>query len=60
MENSGVFRSIIADYEAAQPGYPDALFRDILAYSDRTERKDILEIGAGPGQASDYFIREGF
>lgn len=60
MENSGVFKSIIADYEAARPGYPDTLFRDILAYSDRTERKDILEIGAGPGQASDYFIREGF
>lgn len=60
MENSGIFKSVITDYEAARPGYPDALFRDILAYSDRTERKDILEIGAGPGQASDYFTREGF
>lgn len=60
MENSSVFKSIIADYEAARPGYPDALFRDILAYSNLTRPRDILEIGAGPGQASDYFTREGF
>ena len=60
MENSGVFKNIITDYEAARPGYPDALFRDILVYSSRTETHDILEVGAGPGQASNYFAIRGF
>ena len=60
MENSSVFKSIIADYEAARPGYPDALFRDILAFSSPTQGTNILEIGAGPGQASEYFTHEGF
>lgn len=55
-----MFKNIIADYEAARPGYPDALFCDILACSDRIGPLDILEIGAGPGQASDYFVRNGF
>lgn len=55
MENKDVFQDIIADYAAARPGYPDELFRDIVAFSGLTPQADVLEIGAGPGQASEFF-----
>jgi SAM-dependent methyltransferase len=43
-------------YDAARPGYPDALFRDVLA---RTGARHVLEIGAGTGQATLALARLG-
>ena len=55
-----VFRDIIETYELARPGYPDALFTDILAYAGDPSPKRILEIGAGPGQATAYFAERDY
>jgi len=60
MENKDVFQTIIQDYEAARPGYPDELFRDIVSFASLKPEARTLEIGAGPGQATDYFVRNGY
>jgi SAM-dependent methyltransferase len=57
MENKDIFRDIISDYEAARPGYPDALFQDIISYAGLNPDARILEIGAGPGQATACFVK---
>lgn len=59
-ENRDVFQNIIDDYETARPGYPADLYRDIVKYAGLHEGAKILEIGAGPGQATDYFVRNHF
>jgi SAM-dependent methyltransferase len=58
--NSKVFNNIIADYEFARPGYPITLFEDILDFAWLPQDARLLEIGAGPGQATDYFVKHGY
>lgn len=60
MENKDVFQQIIRDYEAARPGYPDELFCDIIHFAGLYPQAKILEIGAGPGQATESFVKRGF
>ena len=60
MENKEIFQTIIPDYEAARPGYPDALFADIAAFATLDHTAKILEIGAGPGQATEFFVQQGY
>lgn len=60
MENKTVFNEIISDYEIARPGYPSQLYVDIVEYSMIKNDAKILEIGPGPGQATDYFIKKGY
>ena len=43
-------------YDAARPGYPEALVDDLL---DRTGARRIVEIGAGTGKATALFARRG-
>src|SRR5262245_45219022 len=43
------FDAMADRYDAARPGYPEALLRDVLA---RTGARRIVEIGAGTGQAT--------
>nr|WP_312578002.1 methyltransferase domain-containing protein [Sedimentibacter sp.] len=57
MENKDVFREIIDDYEIARPGYVIELYNDITEYSMIKNDAKILEIGSGPGQATDYFVK---
>ncbi|MDN3019074.1 class I SAM-dependent methyltransferase [Paenibacillus sp. BSR1-1] len=57
MENKKVFNDIISDYAIARPGYPTELFRDIIDYSKIKNDAKILEIGSGPGQATEYFVK---
>jgi len=57
MENKAVFNQIISDYEQARPGYPNELFTDIAEYSMIKKEAKILEIGSGPGQATDYYVK---
>ncbi|MGG0240171.1 class I SAM-dependent methyltransferase [Bacillus rhizoplanae] len=57
MENKKVFNDIISDYAIARPGYPSELFRDIIKYSMIKNDAKILEIGSGPGQATEYFVK---
>ena len=60
LENKDVFQDIIRDYEAARPGYPPELYRDIIAFSKLGNGAKVLEIGSGPGQATAYFVENGY
>lgn len=60
MEDKTVFNDIISDYEIGRPGYPTELFRNIVEYSMIKNDANILEIGSGPGQATEYFVKNGY
>ena len=47
-------------YDRARPGYPAALFDDIVAYAGLTADARILEIGCGAGQATRPLAQRGF
>lgn len=57
LEDKDRFQNIIENYEVARPGYPAELYRDIIEFSALHEGAKILEIGAGPGQATEYFVK---
>jgi SAM-dependent methyltransferase len=54
------FDEIANLYEAARPGYPDALIEDVVAVADLKLNDGILEVGCGTGQATKSFARQGF
>jgi 2-polyprenyl-3-methyl-5-hydroxy-6-metoxy-1,4-benzoquinol methylase len=47
-------------YDEARPGYPEALFDDVVALSAIPEEGRILEIGCGTGQATVPMARRGY
>jgi SAM-dependent methyltransferase len=47
-------------YDAARPGYPAALFDDLVALSGLPPNGRILEIGCGTGQATVPLARRGY
>ena len=47
-------------YDRARPGYPAALFGDIIAYAGLAADARILEVGCGTGQATLSLARRGF
>jgi len=47
-------------YDKARPGYPDALFKDIITFSNIPKGGSILEIGCGTAQATLPFARRGY
>lgn len=60
VDRQAVFNEIITDYAEARPGYPNELFEDIIDFSDLGSDSRLLEIGSGPGQATDYFVKNGY
>ena len=54
-----LFRTVIADYEYGRPKYPMALYEEIQHFSDIDSNSEILEVGAGTGQATDLFVSHG-
>lgn len=57
-ERRAVFGEAVDAYEAARPGYPDALVSDVLDYA-RLDGAPVLEVGAGTGKATRAFARRG-
>lgn len=47
-------------YDEARPGYPEALFDDVVSLSGIPSEGRILEIGCGTGQATVPFARRGY
>ncbi|MCC5642942.1 class I SAM-dependent methyltransferase [Nostoc sp. CHAB 5824] len=47
-------------YDQVRPGYPKALFDDVVSLSEITPDGRILEIGCGTGQATVPFARRGY
>jgi SAM-dependent methyltransferase len=47
-------------YDEARPGYPGALFDDVVSLSEIPPGGRILEIGCGTGQATVPFARRGY
>ncbi len=47
-------------YEEVRPGYPSALFEDIIKFSEMSEDGRILEIGCGTAQATLPFAEQGY
>ncbi len=54
-----IFNTVAEDYEAARPGYPEALVEDILTFAALPDGARCLEVGCGTGQATLPFARRG-
>lgn len=54
------FDQVALLYDQARPGYPAALFDDVVALSRIPPGGRILEIGCGTGQATIEFARRGY
>ena len=51
-QRRNVFDNAAVLYDSARPGYPQALFDDIVFYSKLGEDARIIEVGCGTGQAT--------
>ena len=47
-------------YDRARPGYPAALFDDIVSYANLADDARVLEVGCGTGQATIPMARRGY
>jgi SAM-dependent methyltransferase len=47
-------------YDEARPGYPEALFNDIVSFSALPTQGHVLEIGCGTGKATVPMARRGY
>ena len=59
MDNSflkNTFSKVITDYDLSRPTYPAAVYQQIMQFSGMKENANILEVGAGTGQATDLFV----
>lgn len=54
------FSKVIADYETARPTYPMELKERIAEFSGIQPGADVLEVGAGTGQATELFLGGGY
>jgi 2-polyprenyl-3-methyl-5-hydroxy-6-metoxy-1,4-benzoquinol methylase len=59
-QRRATFDQVALLYDQARPGYPDALFDDVIAFSHIPPGGQILEIGCGTGQATLPLARRGF
>ena len=50
------FCNVVKDYDYARPGYPAELYQNIRAFAGLGENAQLLEVGAGTGQATELFL----
>jgi SAM-dependent methyltransferase len=58
-EQALVFGEVAEQYDAARPGYPDAVFDAVIEYGGLRAGDRALEIGAGTGKATVPFAARG-
>lgn len=54
------FNDIVVDYDKIRPEYPRELFEDVINYSNASNGKSAIEIGAGTGKATTPFLDVGY
>lgn len=54
-----LFKNVISDYEYGRPQYPPELYGAVAQFSGIGPTSDILEVGAGTGQATSLFVEHG-
>jgi ubiquinone/menaquinone biosynthesis C-methylase UbiE len=54
------FNQVAPLYDQVRPGYPEAMYDDVVFLSKITPQGRILEIGCGTGQATVPFARRGY
>jgi trans-aconitate methyltransferase len=54
------FDEVAALYDEARPGYPDAVYDDLIALAGVSPASHLLEIGSGTGHATLPLARRGF
>jgi SAM-dependent methyltransferase len=59
-ERRFVFDAIADLYAAARPSYPEALFGDVIGEAALSTGDRVLEVGCGPGNATQGFAGKGF
>ncbi len=57
MELQWTFNEDAVNYDKYRPGYPQALFENVISYSQIKEGSKLIEIGIGTGQATLPFIQ---
>jgi trans-aconitate methyltransferase len=60
MERRFVFDAVADLYGAARPSYPQALFADVIGEAALSAGDRVLEVGCGPGNATQGFANKGF
>lgn len=54
------FSNVIKDYDTARPGYPKELYDTVMKFAELGTEAEVLEVGAGTGQATDLFLQGDF
>lgn len=54
------FSKVIKDYDSARPGYPKELYDMVMKFAGLGKEAEVLEVGAGTGQATDLFLTGDF
>jgi SAM-dependent methyltransferase len=58
-DRARVFGEVADEYERIRPGYPAALYDDVLAYARLGGTAAAIEVGAGTGKAARAFAERG-
>lgn len=54
------FNTVAAPYDQMRPGYPPAVFNNVIAIAALNQNSRLLEIGSGTGHATIEFAQRGF
>lgn len=58
MNKKLIFNENVENYEKYRPSYVPQLYYDIAKYFDMDDKSRVLEIGAGTGQATEWFVSQ--
>ncbi len=59
MEKSLVFDEDVNNYDKWRPKYCEELYKEIIKYADLNNKKKVIEVGSGTGQATETILNSG-